>query len=338
MKCSTREEHPMPKELTSVESSKALESSGRFLPRLSPEEKDLDASQSSQLLQSLRRPAPGSSSKLSASFAEMVGLQDNEKRMDRKAMARRQLLGGLKPSVSQDHGLGRGVRRTQSLNYGPHAGNNISNGGGPRTGPSEHGKISSPSPEQPSKRQLRRTGSLRHTTVSDRETRDTIQNWNELVHELNASHHFPSRDTQGHLEIVSDSSESPSTLTPVNIIKPKVVTFNNNGILRQQKQNKKTAISAVHNVFPSGIGITKYRPITPNLLHSLDKKRQPSKRRTQQWLNQIEVNRRAQMTVSLRDEPNRALSKSTRVDNPDSASPPLGSTSGNISKPGYGFL
>ena len=280
-----------------------LDYDGRFLPRLGQDDSRLvETIQLSHILQRQRGSAPHvnqsklaatpshGSAKVSSTMAEL-SLHDNEKRvdrLDRRGIARRQLMGGLKTSVSPDRDPNRGsLRRSQSFNK--QAGQSGSGHWQRASGPSH----CSVSPDQ-SKRSLRGLSSVKTTTVSD-----TIHNWNELVHELNASHRVPPHGSQPHLEIVSSDSSDSLSSPSANILKNK--TPNNISDILPHRSLQTSALSTTRGTFPTGIGITRYRPITPNLLVSLEKKKQNPRRRTQLWLQQVQVHRRAHRTLSMED-------------------------------------
>lgn len=295
---------------------------GSFLPRLSTDDVDVH-----QALLQRRRQLAGPMSKVTTSLAAMH-FHDNDKRVDRRDAARRHLMGGLKNSLSPDRAGKLSLRRTQSMSGGSHANSNKNNHQWQRAMVADQVTASLQDSEG-HRRPIMRLSSYKMHLTSDRDARNTIHNWNELVHELNASHRVSTQGSQGHLEIVSNSSENGSSSTDVvKCRQPAVISSESNNANRQG-----TDTTAAGGTLPAGIGITRYRPITPNLLRHLDKKKQTPRRRTQQWLNQLEIHRRRtniSMTISSKKS-GRVVSGSPSQRKTRAANPPS-------SKHVHGFL
>lgn len=152
--------------------------------------------------------------------------------------------------------------------------------------------------------------------TSNEKTKAAIQNLNELVQEMhsqnNAGYLSRQYNNSPHLAVLSDedsissgdyapfpisnnkiSSQSPfsynskiSFLLTSPSSKSKSMNFNNSSSLYSQ------GISSLSNKKLTGLGFTRYRPITPNLLDRLDKLKLSSRKKTQRWINQLQINPR----------------------------------------------
>ncbi|GFS07319.1 hypothetical protein ElyMa_004727600 [Elysia marginata] len=221
--------------------------------------------------------------------------EETNRKLDRKAIARRHLVVGLTGGThildkGGTPGVSRGrddTRRASSFNC--HAGEL----GLPTTSNGKHCRSTTNS-------LLKNRAVVRRHSGTDR-AREALDNFNTLVHELHAEYHQEYlRQGSTHLAVLSDAGADSSGASHKELLEDE------DG-MTSGKTNAKLArtssLTFTDMKFPVGIGFTRYRPLTPNLLLKLDKLKMPAKRRTQQWINNIQGSTRTLSKSSLMDTP-----------------------------------
>ena len=222
------------------------------------------------------------------------GEETTNKKIDRIAIARRHLVFGLtggnnfvEKGLTPGGGAGReDTRRAHSFNC--HTG---------ELSPpfASHAKVGN---SLNSKKVPKGRPAVRRSSATDR-AREAIDNWNSLVHQLHAEHHLEYlRQGSAHLAVLSDAGADSSGGS-------QRVTFDEDDHPLPAKSNPRlsrtTSLTFTDMKFPVGIGFTRYRPLTPNLLARLDKQKLPVKRRTQLWVNTIQESKRTLSKSSMLD-------------------------------------
>ncbi|GFO36131.1 hypothetical protein PoB_006263600 [Plakobranchus ocellatus] len=253
----------------------------------------------SELSQSIQQGCPQPPRLSRVSFA--CEDQSANRKLDRKAIARRHLVGGLTGGKhALDLGLAGGPRedtRSQSFHCISNDHNlcrSLSTSNVRREGAQTSGKF------------FQNKATIRRSNSMDK-AREAIDNWNNLVHELQAEQQELRAQLSSHLAVLSDvGSSGGSNRATIQEDERLAVSGKSSA-----KVVCSTSLTLTDMKFPVGIGFTRYRPLTPNLLARLDKQKLPAKRRTQQWVNAIQETKRPGMVRS-------ALAKTPGPSEPDS--------------------
>ncbi|RUS82890.1 hypothetical protein EGW08_009355, partial [Elysia chlorotica] len=218
------------------------------------------------------------------------------RKLDRKAIARRHLVCGL---AGGHHSLDKGAtqagvggredaRRAHSFNC--HAGELNQS-----TTADAKQNISTSS-----RNLLKGRSVVRRSSATER-AREALDNWNSLVHQLQAEHHQGQLGHgSAHLAVLSDADADSS---PGSHKEPCEHDDQLTPGRSHRKITRTTSLTFPDMKFPVGIGFTRYRPLTPNLLTRLDKQKMPVKRRTQLWVNSIQESKRTLPKASVTESP-----------------------------------
>ena len=214
------------------------------------------------------------------------------RKLDRKAIARRHLVCGLvggnhavdKAATPAGGGGREDARRAHSFNC-------------------HTGELSQPlasNLKQNISTHSRNLQRVRRSSATER-ARAALDNWNSLVHQLHAEQHQDYlRQGSAHLAVLSDADAETSGGSHREALEDDerfAPTRSHKKICRT------TSLTFTDMKFPVGIGFTRYRPLTPNLLARLDKQKLPVKRRTQLWVNTIQETKRTLSKMSVLDAP-----------------------------------
>lgn len=254
----------------------------------SPENQDSTPDCSSPVLQETWQPNPG---KVLIHPEEAI-----HRKLDRKAIARRHLVCGLnsgnhvtdkKATTVGGLRIKEDVRRACSFNC--HTSGELSQLVAP------NGKQTTSSTNSLSKNRA----VVRRTVGTDR-AREAIDSFNSLVHELHAEQHRDYlRQGSAHLAVLSDAGADSSGGSHQEGYEDDEDRLTSGKLT--SKLSRTSSLTFTDMKFPVGIGFTRYRPLTPNLLLRLDKLKMPVKRRTQQWVNNIQESKRTLSKSSLVD-------------------------------------
>ncbi|KAH9524933.1 hypothetical protein Btru_028306 [Bulinus truncatus] len=266
--------------------------SNQFLPSLAPKDPGVDTPTGVyyRLVQSNGWPLASTSnghldtpSMASRPQILAAGSEDVDHRVDRKKqLARRQLMWGLTPThviPAVDP-----PRRTHSFVYRSDVGESAA---GPGRASHESFRRQRHSTSQPRSSFIDRTAirAAGRVDQDDTRARQAIHSWNELVQELNRRKYMLQVDNLDHLAILSHEASHDSS-----------------GYTEKDNANKHQPRGGLHasavltlapDVRTDGLGVTRYRPITPNFLAGLDKKKLPSRTLTQLWVNKLPDNHRS---------------------------------------------
>ncbi|XP_059143966.1 uncharacterized protein LOC131931259 [Physella acuta] len=127
--------------------------------------------------------------------------------------------------------------------------------------------------------------SFDHRELNGTKTKEFIENCNKLVLELNAEHRGNAQTNQ--LAVLSELS-SFDVLSTTN----------------SKHRDNPTAMDHFlfirgNSFYPEGLGVTRYRPLTPNLLTHLDMQKIPAYKQTQQWISKLPLQPRHCNTSSV---------------------------------------
>uniref|UniRef100_A0A2C9LGP2 Uncharacterized protein n=1 Tax=Biomphalaria glabrata TaxID=6526 RepID=A0A2C9LGP2_BIOGL len=238
-----------------------------------------------RLVQSRNWASASSSNGLTATSHD--AMDEGEHRVDRKKqLARRQLMGGL--TVTHLPPQSELPRRTHSFIFRPDVGDSGHESNPIYPDAFRRQRHSLMHPRRLATQVFSSAVEVNLNEQNNRGSRRMIHSWNELVQELNRRKDMLQTDNLDHLALPLDNASNHSSGSS-----KKGLTRPYGGHTNGGNSQVNSVLTLTADIQTDGLGVTRYRPITPRFLAGLDKKRLPSRTLTQLWVNTIPDNLRS---------------------------------------------